>query len=137
MPLEVSAGAVVYRRINGGVEYLLLHYESGHWDFPKGNVEKGESEIETVTREISEETGLTEIKFLEGFKEEIRYFYRREGKTIAKRVVFCLAESKAGEVKLSYEHIGFEWLPYGQAIERLTFKNAKEILKKANDFLSR
>jgi len=38
-------------------------------------------------------------------------------------------------VKVSFEHIGFKWLPYEEAIEKLTFKNAKDILKKANDYL--
>lgn len=137
MPLEVSAGAVVFREADDKIEYLLLHYESGHWDFPKGNVEKGEAERETVAREVEEETGLLAIEFVEGFKEEIRYFYKREGKTIAKRVVFYLSEAKEGEVKLSYEHIGYDWLPYNEALDKLTYKNAKDVLRKANDFLSR
>ncbi len=137
MPMEISAGSVLFRRTGKKAEYLLLHYESGHWDFPKGNVEKGEAERETAVREVAEETGLTRIEFVEGFKEEIRYFYRREGETILKKVIFYLTEAESGEVKLSYEHIGFDWLPYEAALERLTYKNAKEVLKKANDFLSR
>src|SRR3989338_9342144 len=133
---EISAGAIVFREEKGKILYLLLHYEEGHWDFPKGNIEKGEEEKETVKREIKEETGITKISFIEGFKEKIKYFYKREGQTIYKEVVFYLAETKESKIKISFEHIGYKWLSYGEAIKQLTFKNAKEILKKAHSFLN-
>ena len=135
MPKEISAGAVVFRQ-NKEVKYLLLNYEAGHWDFPKGHIEKGEEEKETVKREVEEETGISKISFIEGFKEKIKYFYRREGQTIYKEVVFYLVETKESKIKISFEHIGYEWLDYEDALKRLTFKNAKEILKKAHSFLN-
>ena len=137
MPLEKSAGAVIFSRADKKIEYLLLHYQAGHWDFPKGNIEKGEKVEETVKREVKEETGIEDIKFTPGFKESIKYFYKLKGKNIFKIATFLLAETKTKEVKISWEHIGFKWLPYGEVLEQLTFENAKEILKKANDFLSK
>ena len=137
MPVERSAGAVIFRKEGGKIYYLLLRYQAGHWDFPKGNIEKGEKLEETVKREIKEETGIEEISFSPNFKETIKYFYKLKGETIFKTVVFYLLETETKEVKISCEHIGYEWLPCEQALEQLTFKNAKEILKKANDFLSR
>ncbi|MBI2129874.1 NUDIX domain-containing protein [Candidatus Woesearchaeota archaeon] len=134
MPDETSAGAVVFRK-DGETKYLLLQYRAGHWDFPKGNIEKGEEEKETAAREIKEETGIAEISFAEGFKERIKYFYRREGRLISKEVVFYLIETKQKEVKISFEHIGYEWLNFADALAKVTFKNSKEILKKANEFL--
>jgi bis(5'-nucleosidyl)-tetraphosphatase len=131
---ERSCGAVVFKR-NGEVEYLLLLYEAGHWDYVKGQVEPNEGEKDTVLRELKEETGITDARFIEGFREEISYFYRREGKTVYKQVVFFLIETKEGEVKLSYEHVGYTWLNYETAMEKLTFANAKKVLAKANDFL--
>ena len=131
MPQEHSAGAVI---INNG-KYLLLHYEEGHWDFPKGHIEKGETEEQTVKREIEEETGIKGIKFVEGFKEKISYFFKFEGKTIHKDVIFYLVKTQEEKVKLSFEHIGYEWLPYKEAYDKLTYKNAKGILEKANKFL--
>jgi len=122
---------------NGEVKYLLLHYEAGHWDYVKGQVEPHESEMETVLRELQEETGITKASFLEGFREVIGYFYRREGKTVNKEVIFYLVESNESEVRLSYEHIGFEWLSYEKAMARLTFPNARNILEKADDYLKR
>jgi len=137
MPVEKSAGAVVFRREKGKIYYLLLHYEAGHWDFPKGIIEKGEKIENTARREIKEETGIEDIKFIEEFKEWIKYFFKLKGRNIFKIVTFLLAETKEKEVKISWEHIGYKWLPYEEALEQLTFKNAKEILKKANDFLSK
>lgn len=143
MPVEKSAGAVIFRKENNTIYYLLLHYPSSakasrdYWDFPKGHIEKGEKEIDTVRREVEEETGLKGIEFVEGFREWIRYFFRFQGKNILKFVTFYLAKTKARDVKVSEEHLGYEWLPYDDALVKLLFKNAKEILKKADDFLSK
>mgnify|MGYP006266442481 CR=1 FL=1 len=134
MAREFSVGAVLFRR-DAQRHYLLLHYEAGHWDFPKGNVERGEKPKMTASREIKEETGIEDISFIPGFDEKIRYFYKREKKTVAKEVEFLLGETKTEEVKLSFEHIGFEWLEYEGACERTTFRNSKDILKKAEGFL--
>ena len=128
---EKSCGAVVYLK-NDEVKYLLLHYEAGHWDFVKGNVEPNETEQETVIRELREETGITDAKFIEDFKEKIDYFYRRQGTTIHKEVIFYLMETQTETVKISYEHVGYIWLNYQQAIEKLTFKNARDVLQKAH-----
>lgn len=141
MPLEKSAGAIIFRK-NKEIKYLLLHYPSSakskkdYWDFPKGHIEKGEKEIETVKREVKEETGLEDIKIIEGFKEWIKYFFRFKKKTIFKIVTFYLAETKEKEIKISGEHIGYEWLPYKEALKQLTFNNAKEILQKVHQFLT-
>lgn len=131
---EVSAGAVIFRE-DKERKYLILHYESGHWDFAKGNIEKGENEKDTIKREVKEETGIGNIKFINGLKEKISYFYKHKGKTIFKEVIFYLVETKEEKVKLSHEHIGYEWLNYENSLKRLTFANARKIIKKANKLL--
>jgi len=144
MPLERSVGAVIFRREGNKIYYLLLHYPSithrakrNYWDFPKGHIEGGEKPEAAAKREIEEETGLKDIKFIEGFKETIKYFFRFKDKNILKFATFYRVETKTKDIKISYEHIGFKWLLYEEALEQLNFKNAKEILKKANDFLSK
>ena len=134
MQLETSCGAVVFTR-NTEIKYLLLHYEAGHWDFVKGNVEPNETEEETVTRELKEETGITNASFIKNFRQTINYFYRAKGKTISKRVTLYLIETKETRVNLSFEHVGYEWLNYQQALERLTFKNSKQVLNNAQNHL--
>jgi 8-oxo-dGTP pyrophosphatase MutT (NUDIX family) len=134
---EKSCGAVVFIKNTDATKYLLLNYAAGHWDFVKGNVEPNESEKETVIRELKEETSITEAQFLDGFREVIAYFYRRQGLTIHKEVVFFLMEAYTDKVELSFEHIGYAWLDYQHAMEKLTFKNAKDVLQKAHDFLKK
>jgi len=137
MPVERSAGAVVYRLERGEPVYLLLHYGAGHWDFPKGKIEKGEEIPDTARREIREETGIEEIEFDSAFKTTIKYFFRREGETVFKTVVFLLAKTAEKKVALSSEHTGYEWLPCEKAMERLTYKTARDVLVKADGFLAK
>jgi len=134
---EKSCGAVIYSNKAEKTRYLLLNYAAGHWDFVKGNVEVGENDRQTVVRELQEETGITEAQFIEGFKETIAYFYRRQGLTVHKEVVFFIMESQTEKVQISFEHIGYIWLDYKHAMEKLTFKNAKDVLQKAHDFLTK
>jgi len=131
---ERSAGAVVYRNGDEGRIYLLLQ-NAGRWDFPKGGVEKGESEVDTVMREVEEETGLTDLEIVPGFRKVIEYFYRRNGKNIHKQVTYLLGETKEERVKISFEHQGFGWFPYGEALDRASYDNSKVTLKEAEQFL--
>ena len=131
---EKSCGAVVFLK-NTEVNYLLLRYGAGHWDFVKGNVEPNESEKETAIRELQEETGIIDARFMEGFREKIEYFYRRQGATVHKEVIFFLIETHTEKVELSYEHVDYTWLNYHRTLERLTFENAKTVLQKANELL--
>jgi 8-oxo-dGTP pyrophosphatase MutT (NUDIX family) len=131
---EKSCGAVVFFK-NDALHYLLLQYEAGHWDFVKGNVEPNESETDTVLRELKEETGIVATHVMDGFRERIQYFYRRQGEIIQKEVVFYIIQASTEKVELSFEHVGYAWLDYPHALEKLTFKNAKDVLQKAQAFL--
>jgi 8-oxo-dGTP pyrophosphatase MutT (NUDIX family) len=133
--MEISAGGIVFRKEGDGIKYLLLHYPAGHWDFPKGNVEKGETEKETVRREVREETGIKDIEFIEGFREVIEYFYRKGKELVHKKVYFHLLKTSETKVRLSFEHKGYKWLPYKEACEIITFRNSKDVLRKADRFL--
>jgi len=131
---EISAGVILFRR-TPEPQYLLLHYESGHWDFPKGHIEAGEDAQEAARRELKEETGISDIRLLNGYKQTLRYFFRQKGTGIFKLVIYFLAETTQSDVSLSYEHVGFEWLPYQEALARLTFKNSRDLLTKAQEHL--
>ncbi len=131
MPSEKSCGVVVFRLDGGKRLYLTLHYEEGHWDFPKGHVEAGETEARTALRELEEETGIRDVELVFGFREPLEYFYKRDGMTMHKEVIFFLGRTESPDVRLSDEHVGFEWLPYEEAIRKLTYKNAREVLARA------
>ena len=133
--VERSAGAVVFRRVRGEIQYLLLHYEEGHWDFSKGHVEKGEKTEQTVRREIEEETGVRKIRFVPHFKETIRYFFWSRKRRILKFVVYLLAQTSQKKVILSHEHTGYLWLPASDAISQITFTTSRKVFEKAQKFL--
>ena len=119
-------------------EYLLLDY-GRHWDFPKGHVEKGEDDFSAASRELFEETGIRQIQTHDGFKRQVRYFFRdRKKGLIQKTVIFFLGRTKArpSEIAISHEHEGFAFLPFDLAIERLTFPTARQILQSAEDLLA-
>ena len=136
---ETSAGAIIFRidEKNRKPKYLLLHYGTEHWDFVKGHIEGKETEEETLRREAEEESGLTDLKIIPGFREKISYFYRREGRTVPKDVIFFLAETAAAEkdVRLSFEHSGYDWLMFDEAVKKVTYDSSKNVLKKAHKFL--
>ena len=99
---QKSAGAIIFRKDENKVFYLLLKYEKGHWGFAKGHIEKNETEEETIIRETKEEADITQLNLIKGFKEYISYYFVYETKKIYKEVVFYLAETKQKEVRLSF-----------------------------------
>jgi len=133
---ETSAGIVLFRKEESKILFLLLHYPSGHWDFVKGKMEQGESTHQTAVRETKEETGITDITFVENFEEWIEYNFKYQGELVQKKVVFFLAETKTEEIKISHEHSGYTWLDYYSSMEKTTFDNAKTVLTKAEKLLS-
>ena len=114
--------------------FLLLKYAAGHWDFSKGRIEPGESGQQAAIRELQEETGITQIIFIPGFKEKVSFNFERGGKLVSKHVVYFLAETKEIKVKLT-EHTSYRWLPYGEAMKQLTFKTSQGLLKKTHEQL--
>ena len=134
---ETSAGIVLFRKEESKVMFLLLHYPSGHWDFVKGKMEKGETTHETAIRETCEETGITDITFLENFEEWIEYNFQYKGELVHKKVVFFLAETKTKNVEISHEHLDYTWMDYNTAMEKTTFDNAKKVLTRAQMLLTK
>lgn len=132
-----SAGIVVYRTQNNVQEYLLLHYQAGHWDFPKGKVESGESHQEAALRELSEEAGITST-IMSGFEHTFSYvFHDYDGLLAKKTVYFFVGETQSNHITLSHEHQDFIWLPYQEACQKLTYANAKTLLDDVHTFLNK
>ena len=132
---ETSAGVVLFRREDSKILFLLLHYPSGHWDFVKGKMEEGETSHETAIRETREETGITDIEFIDDFEEWIEYNFQFQGELVHKKVIFFLGETKTKEVLISHEHLNYVWVDYLTAMEKTTFDNAKTVLTKSYSLL--
>lgn len=137
MKKERSAGIVLYLEKPKENLFLLLNYPTGHWDFIKGKIEQGETEHQTAIRETKEETGISDIEFVDGFEEKINYNFQFEGELIYKEVVFFLAKTTTENVTVSHEHLDYTWLNYKNSMEKITYQNAKDVLSKANQLLEK
>jgi bis(5'-nucleosidyl)-tetraphosphatase len=131
MKHQYSAGIIIYKKENSTILYLLLRYAAGHWDFPKGKIEAGETKQEAALRELTEETNLT-AQIDDNFEETIQYIFMYNNEKTIKTVYFFTGPATSTNIKLSHEHTDFAWLPYQDALAQLTYDNAKEILKLTN-----
>ena len=135
MEREKSCGGIIFRIHQWVFEFLLVQQRhGGHWFFPKGHVEKGETEEETALREIYEEVWLS-VKILPEFRYSFSY-YLDAAKTIEKTVVFFVCALVSWSLIISDELQDYIWLPYEKALQRLTYDDAKSALTKAYIFLA-
>ena len=135
--MEKSCGVVLFSK----QKVLLLQHATGqkegewdlqgHWDFPKGHVDKGETEIETATRELEEETGIKNIILLDNFRKTINYKIQKRDRKISKEVVFFIATTVETEINLSHEHVDYGWFDFTSALKQLTYDNARSVLSEA------
>ena len=131
---ERSAGVILFNKTEG-IQFLILKYPSGHWDFVKGNIEEGEKEKETVKRELFEETGIDSLQIHQEFNEKVEYNYYKKNRKVHKIVSYYLAETDQKEIKLSFEHLDYKWSDYEDLMKLITFENSREILKKGNELI--
>ena len=132
---EKSVGCVTFYLKENQRYYLLLRYTADHWGLVKGHVETNETEKQTLTREIYEETKLEEFEIIPNFKESDTYTYSRNNQKFDKLVIYYLVKSNNFNIIISNEHKEHIWLKYEEAIDRMTYKNTKVILKKAETLL--
>ena len=151
MIYEKSSGIIPYRRAGKKVEFLLLHSAmvrnpQAVWEFPKGSVEEGESETEAALRELREETGITAVRILDGFRGQVDYQYRRNGKPVSKIVCYFLGEvsdwSNMPAQAPTREHCisaitqhWFTWGPEVETVQRLYHPGMRGLLTEASTFL--
>ena len=134
MKEEISAGVILVNE-NNRKQFLLLNYPSKHWDFVKGKMEEGETPRQTAIRETKEETGITDVEFIDGYEEEIEYYFRADNQDIHKKVIFFLGKTQTQDIILSHEHLDFIWLDFDNALNKITYENAKNLLRKSEEFL--
>ena len=123
MKYEKSCGAVIFNED----KILVIQQAEGHWGFPKGHVEDGETEIQTAIREIKEETNL-DVEINEKFRY-VETYSPKEG--VEKDVVFFIAKKIGGEIIAQEEEVqNIQWLSYEETMEKLSFESSKNVLSK-------
>ncbi len=133
MKHEKSCGAIVFQKREGRIELLLIkHRFGGHWSFPKGHVEQGENEIQTALREVKEETGL-DIAIQDGFRQCVEYFPKPH---VKKQVVYFLGAALSNQVHRQEEEVSeTTWADIDRAYRMVTFKNDKNLIRRAQEYL--
>jgi 8-oxo-dGTP pyrophosphatase MutT (NUDIX family) len=135
--LEVSAGGIVFRRVPGeGARYLLIRDSYKNWGFPKGHLERDESPADAAKRETAEETGLDHL-VLHGPIRVIDWHFRFRGRHIHKYCHFFLFESPDGEACPQVDEgiTACQWRPLAEALEILSYDNARGVLKRAGEMV--
>jgi 8-oxo-dGTP diphosphatase len=134
---RISSGGVIFRRTDERIEVALIAVKGGKvWCLPKGLVEKGENIARTAHREVKEETGL-DGRIIEKI-DQIKYFYAHKEKDVTTRifkiVYFFLMEYTGGDVSDHDKEVDdCRWFPIDEAIEKIEYKDEREILKKAKE----
>ncbi len=131
LPLVRSAGAVIWRGRRAAPEFLLLRSRKGHWDFPKGHLEPGESAEEAMRREVREESGLTRYTVDRGFDVRLRYVVRERGRAFRKVAMYALARWRAGRARISREHTALRWVSWEHGRGLLVHAGARRLLRLA------
>lgn len=137
---EKSCGVVPYREEGGKILYLVISSavtKREHWEFPKGGVEEGEREVQTALRELQEETGVSQVRLLPGFREPIRYIYRRPEGLVSKQVVYFIGKVANPAVTLrEVEAKDYRWATYDETYKLIRHANARILLERAHAFIT-
>ena len=126
---DASFGVVPIHEQGGARRFLLVHQKKGHWGFPKGHAEAGETAKQTALRELGEETGITDCKLISNDTFVERYtFINKKGKRVDKTVTFFIGRVEDTSVQVQPEEVqGYAWLAADEVKSRLTFPEAREL----------
>jgi 8-oxo-dGTP pyrophosphatase MutT (NUDIX family) len=134
--VETSSGGVVFRRDSTDVRFLLIRDPYTNWGLPKGHIEGGETPEQAALREVEEETGLSELHIVAPLPT-IDWYFRDRGKLVHKFCHFFLVESLGGEAVPQIDEGITEciWRPPSVAVETVSYSNAREVMRAAEQLL--
>ncbi len=148
MDKEISAGAVLYKKLLNEIRFLLVYSKrNGEWGFPKGHIEKGETETEAAVREIFEETGIKikeqdidkNFRFADTYKIK-GTLPETKGRIVNKTSVYylCVVQNNRDTEKIftDEEIEKIKWMTFEEALSALKYEKQKEMIKSAKQFLS-
>jgi 8-oxo-dGTP pyrophosphatase MutT (NUDIX family) len=117
-------------------QFLLVQQRQGHWGFPKGHAEVGESSLEAACREFMEETGIQEYTVVQNVSFSEQYIFTQNKQLIEKTVIYFPAVVQSAIVHCQPSEIqAYTWATYDTAIARLTFSGSRQVLTDVNQYL--
>lgn len=126
---DAAFGIVPILQKEDGDRVLLIQHHAGHWSFPKGHADPGETALETACREFVEETGIQDFQVLDDRAYSEQYIFTQKGQTIAKTVTYFTAFVHSEIVECQAEEIqAYAWLTFEATLAKLTFPSAKQVL---------
>lgn len=130
---EISAGAIVYTKIDNKIKYLISKDFHNNWGFPKGHLENNETKQEAAIREIKEEVGV-DVILDTSFEETLEYVMPNG---IKKKSIYFIAYFENQIPTRQLEEVQeIKILEYEEALNLLTFDNMKQVLINANRILN-
>lgn len=127
---ETSFGIIPFRKNKGRWEMLVIQHHAGHWSFPKGHPEEGETPLETAKRELKEETGLDTVSLLGETPFAESYFFTKQGNRVKKTVVFFAAKVDGILSIQKSELINATWVALSEAQNHVTFPSDKALCRR-------
>ena len=140
---EISAGGVVYRKTQNGIQIAFMLDSYDKWTFPKGHVESKEAFEEAAARETLEELGLEEICFIDDLGKISIWFrdqFQKKGHLIHKDIYYFLFETPAHAnlIPDSIQHAyGAKWVSLKKAPEVSDYADLIPIIRRAIEKLTK
>lgn len=126
---EPTAGGIVFRHGEKGIEILLIQDAKDRWTIPKGHIEEGETAQQAARREIGEEAGLKQVDIL-GWLGKIHFRYRRIDKLVLMTTQIYLVRAKGDTNAIQKEEWmnGIEWFPFHDALDAIEYEDIGKLM---------
>jgi bis(5'-nucleosidyl)-tetraphosphatase len=134
--IDEAFGIIPIWRQADGDRFLLIQHWAGHWGFPKGHPDSGESAVVTACREFEEETGIRAYEVIDQVSFTEKYSFVRDQQTIEKTVTYFPAFVQSPTVNCQAEEIkDYAWVKLEEALQKITFDQARQLLSRVNVYL--